>query len=203
MLTAISKEHVSLYRKLHNIMKEIERIPKNGWNAHHKYNYVAEADLVEHMRKLFNENGVLPWFHVKEHTREGAIGTADCEITLIDVETGASLSSVVAGEGADKGDKAMYKAYTGAMKYFLMKTFLVPTGDDPEGDTETDEWAEERAEQIKELLRSFSDYGISRDKMLERLRDEDLEPQDPKDYDKIVRTLKKWLKALEESEETA
>ena len=36
------------------------------------------------------------------------------------------------GEGLDRGDKAGYKAYTGAVKYFLANTFLVPTGDDPE-----------------------------------------------------------------------
>lgn len=36
------------------------------------------------------------------------------------------------GEGMDTGDKAIYKAITGAQKYVLMKTFLIPTGDDPE-----------------------------------------------------------------------
>jgi hypothetical protein len=33
---------------------------------------------------------------------------------------------------------AAYKAMTGALKYFLMKTFLIPTGDDPEADTGSD-----------------------------------------------------------------
>jgi hypothetical protein len=38
------------------------------------------------------------------------------------------------GEGQDAGDKAVYKAMTGALKYCLLKTFLIPTGDDPERD---------------------------------------------------------------------
>ena len=32
----------------------------------------------------------------------------------------------------DKGDKALYKAKTGALKYFLADNFMVATGDDPE-----------------------------------------------------------------------
>ena len=31
--------------------------------------------------------------------------------------------------------KGLYKAFTGSMKYFLMKNFLVATGDDPEQDS--------------------------------------------------------------------
>jgi len=45
------------------------------------------------------------------------------------------------GYGDDAGDKGIYKAYTGAEKYALMKQFLVATGDDPEGDTGTDKRA--------------------------------------------------------------
>ena len=35
----------------------------------------------------------------------------------------------------DKGDKAGYKANTGAIKYYLANTFMVATGDDPETET--------------------------------------------------------------------
>src|SRR5699024_6730814 len=41
--------------------------------------------------------------------------------------------------GQDAGDKAVYKAITGATKYALMKVFMIPTGDDPEQDYEADE----------------------------------------------------------------
>jgi len=37
------------------------------------------------------------------------------------------------GQGADKGDKGVYKAITGAKKYFIANLFLIPTDDDPEG----------------------------------------------------------------------
>ena len=54
---------------------------------------------------------------------------------LTDVDTGYWEETVITGEGIDKGDKAGYKAYTGAVKYYLANTFLVATGDDPEKDS--------------------------------------------------------------------
>src|SRR5574340_328981 len=44
------------------------------------------------------------------------------------------IEFLVIGEGQDRGDKATYKAMTGATKYALLKLFLIPTGDDPEKD---------------------------------------------------------------------
>lgn len=40
------------------------------------------------------------------------------------------------GFGEDSGDKAIYKAITGAIKYFGSENFLVSTGDDPEREDE-------------------------------------------------------------------
>ena len=54
------------------------------------------------------------------------------EFMLIDCETGFYETTVITGEGMDKGDKGGYKAYTGALKYYLANTFMVATGDDPE-----------------------------------------------------------------------
>ena len=50
----------------------------------------------------------------------------------MDIETGYGEESVISGEAFDKSDKAGYKAYTGAYKYYLANTFGVATGDDPE-----------------------------------------------------------------------
>ena len=59
---------------------------------------------------------------------------------FVDARSGDELSVRVAGEGADPGDKAPYKAMTGALKYALLQSFLLSTGDDPE-----DEHASSRA----------------------------------------------------------
>ena len=52
--------------------------------------------------------------------------------TFTDVDTGEEITAKVAGQGLDAGDKAPYKAMTGALKYALLQSFLLATGDDPE-----------------------------------------------------------------------
>jgi hypothetical protein len=76
----------------------------------------------------------------------------------------------VAGEGADAGDKAPYKAMTGALKYVL-QSFLLSTGDDPE-----DERANSRAalgservitpEQVRELQSLIEETGTELERVL-------------------------------------
>jgi hypothetical protein len=135
----------SLIRKLAEVMAEVERIPKSGRNEFHKYDYATEADIVAAVRKLLAERHVmiLPGLH--EAHREGTLTTALMTFTLCDGESGEERTFQWAGTGDDKGDKGLYKAITGGLKYFLLKTFLMPTGDDPEGDTRTDQRAEKRA----------------------------------------------------------
>jgi len=52
--------------------------------------------------------------------------------TFSDVDSGEEIVAKVAGQGLDAGDKAPYKAMTGALKYALLQSFLLATGDDPE-----------------------------------------------------------------------
>jgi hypothetical protein len=69
------------------------------------------------------------------------IVTVKVRYTFLDTASGESWESVWWGEGYDGNDKAIYKAYTGALKYCLMMVFMIPTGDDPTpsvGDPEFD-----------------------------------------------------------------
>lgn len=113
-------------------MAKVERVPKNGYNSFHKYNFVQESDLVDHVRKFMVDEGLVVYNSVKEYEVKGDIAVVSVDIHLCDTETGESISSVFVAEGQDKGDKKFPKAYASATKYFLMKTFLIPTGDDPE-----------------------------------------------------------------------
>jgi hypothetical protein len=139
----------SLASKLSAISAEIGRVPKNGYNAFHKYNYVMEADLVDHIRPLLAKHNVFIVPRVGQYsTHEGAFQYAhenDEDLTsityeydIIDGDSGEKLTTSAVGYGSDKGDKGAYKASTGAFKYMLMRLFMVATGDDPEGDERTD-----------------------------------------------------------------
>jgi hypothetical protein len=53
---------------------------------------------------------------------------------FVDLDSGEKVRGACIGSGSDSQDKGPYKAITGAIKYLMTTTFLIPTGDDPEGD---------------------------------------------------------------------
>lgn len=137
-----------LVKKLAEVMKQVKYIQKTGRNTFHNYNYATEADVNEKVREVLAEQNVIMIPNVKsqsyrEHINNKGkteyITTAEVEFTFIDGETGETIAFTTFGEGQDAGDKGTYKAITGAQKYALMKTFMIPTGDDPEADKGVDE----------------------------------------------------------------
>ncbi len=142
-----------LFLKIAQVMAEIGRVEKKGYNDFHKYKYVTEADLVEAVRaKLADRNvALIPGVvsvdgreYTTDRGKNSVVTTVVMSFTFVDGDTGAMFRSEWAGQGDDPADKGLYKAYTGALKYFLMKTFLIPTGDDPEADKSTDERSSSR-----------------------------------------------------------
>lgn len=124
-------------KKILAVMKEVGPIAKDSRNEFHKYDYVSDAAVVRAMRDALINNGLVL---IPSHSETRNIPTSPeltrlvIEYTLIDVDSGESIKSFAMGDGADKGDKGIYKAMTGAEKYYLTKTFLIPTEDDPEND---------------------------------------------------------------------
>ncbi len=126
----------SLYKKILKVQQEIDAVPKRGFNAFHKYHYATEADILT-VKETLNANGlvVLPTT-VQEETGFKPDGKSWASVTLlfkvIDVETGETVESRFTGYAEDNFDKAIYKATTGANKYFYLKFFGIATEDDPE-----------------------------------------------------------------------
>lgn len=141
-------ENRSLVKKLTEVMNQVQYIQKKGFNNFNKYKYATESDVQEKVREVLAEQNVIMLPDVVEHTtrehtnRKGNIeyiATVKVNFTFIDGDTGEQLNIHSVGEGQDAGDKAVYKAITGAQKYALMKAFMIPTGDDPEADNGVDE----------------------------------------------------------------
>jgi len=123
-----------VYGKVLAIQSEMTKLPKNGYNSFHKYAYVTEADAMEMFRDLCVKHGVvvIPTISIVAHN--GDLTTINASYRIIDCDTGKEITCEIPGQGQDKGDKGIYKAITGSYKYFIMKTFMIPTGDDPERD---------------------------------------------------------------------
>ena len=126
----------SIYGKLAKVLAGVNRVPKNGRNNFHNYNYATESDLSECVRPLLAENNIAFIPSMVKHEKVGDYTTVEMDFTFADGDSGETVSIKMMGEAQDKGDKGLYKAYTGAVKYCLMKMFLIPTGDDPEDEGE-------------------------------------------------------------------
>lgn len=120
--------------KVLKVMQAVSTIAKDGFNAFHKYKYVTDAAIVTAIREELIKNNLIVVPDQLECTRDGEITTVKMSYAMIDVDSGETITSHVFGQGQDKGDKGIYKASTGAEKYYLLKTFLIPTSDDPEKD---------------------------------------------------------------------
>ena len=126
---------------LRKMLKEKGVLKKGATNTFDRYSYFSEAQYKELFTALFSDCGLeLKFSEISYDTFEGSEKQANgrmpkLEFCLMDIDTGFGEKTVITGEGIDKGDKAGYKAYTGALKYYLANTFMVATGDDPEKDS--------------------------------------------------------------------
>lgn len=146
MLTRLEPEkwleyNAKLQQKKSKLRAELSKrgiLKREGSNTYDKYKYFSEAQYKELFTELFPKFGLELNFTEIEYgmfTVEGKQPNGrmpKLEFHLYDTETGFYETTVVTGEGIDKGDKAGYKAYTGALKIYLADKFMVATGDEPE-----------------------------------------------------------------------
>lgn len=125
-----------LYKKLVEVLAEVGSVKKSGMNTHQSYAYMTEKDLVDSLRQELAKRGIFIFTSVEnvERDKETHVTTVITQHTFWDEETEEHFTVQGAGQGYDKQDKGIYKAQTGAMKYFLMKNFLISSDDDPENE---------------------------------------------------------------------
>ena len=124
-------------QKLQNIMFN-QTWTKDGKNMNQQYKYITEKQYKDNFSEALAEAGLLWETDVVEVEFLGQVSASMHLILarftghLTDPETGESRSYQFYGSGADTTDKALYKAYTGGLKYFLANNALVTEGNDPE-----------------------------------------------------------------------
>jgi hypothetical protein len=136
-----------LAAKVADIVKNTGWIEKAGTNTAQGYKFTQAQDVFQSVRGEFAVRGIaiLPavvstsW---RELTTKAGGFLQFCEArvryTMTDAESGEQWVAEWAGVGMDSGDKALNKAYTAALKYFLIDLLQIPTGDDPEADATVD-----------------------------------------------------------------
>jgi len=127
----------SLVTKMTEVLASISGVVKTGYNDFQKYSYAEEAAIMSACRDELAKRHIMIIPSIERVTHDGTLTTIETSYTFCDGETGEQFVTKWAGTGSDKQDKGLYKAITGSQKYLLLKTFLIPTGengvaDDPE-----------------------------------------------------------------------
>ncbi len=131
----------NIHTAILKVMSEVGYVQKKRTQGLN-YSYAGEAALIEAIRPAMIEAGITMHVSDVQHvasndytTKNGAVMhslSIISQITFSHAASGTSITSQAFGEGADSGDKAAYKAQTGAYKYALRQTFCIETGDDPD-----------------------------------------------------------------------
>ena len=135
-------------KKFVEVMRDCSHVSKNGTNDFHKYKYATAADVLEKVNASLTKHAlasvVTPNLLNMQQvtTAKGNVeqlATVEVVITLIDAESGESLTLKGLGSGQDSSDKSIAKAQTMAIKYAYLNSLAIATNDDPEADSKTDE----------------------------------------------------------------
>ena len=202
---------LTLKQKLVEVRRRIAYVQKRGHNERNNYSYVTAADLAGAVGDALAELEVVVIPQLVSISHENIApnqGYADrltrvvMAYTFMDVNSAEQLTVKVPGEGRDPGDKGPYKAMTGALKYALLQSFLIATGDDPE-----DERAGDGArvngngsaaagpvisqEQLRQLQELVEQTGTELAKVLEYFKISKLEEMTTAMYGRAVQALKR------------
>lgn len=129
----------NIAKKMVALMKECSYIQKDATNEHFKYRYVSAAAVLEKVNSACAELGLATITTPKIISTDGKIATVEVTITVVDCESGETLTLTGIGSGQDTGDKAVMKAQTAALKYAWLMSLQISTGDDPEADAKPDQ----------------------------------------------------------------
>ena len=134
-------------KKFVEVMRECSHVAKNGTNDFYKYKYATAADVLEKVNSSLTKHGlasvVTPNLLSMQQvtTAKGNVeqlSTVEVTVTLIDADSGETLTLKGLGSGQDPSDKAIAKAQTMGIKYAYLASLAIATGDDPEADLHTD-----------------------------------------------------------------
>ena len=195
---------LNLREKFAEVRRRLGYVQKRGHNERHHYSYVTAADLAGSVGDILAELGVIVIPQLQSISTEPPRSSSEriarivMNYRFVDARSGEELTVRVAGEGADAGDKAPYKAMTGALKYALLQSFLLATGDDPE-----DERADSRAalgservitpEQVRELQGLIEETGTELERVLAYYRVAALSEMTEGSYRRALEVLNRKL----------
>ena len=141
------KKSRSIFERLLDVMAEVGAIGKGQENKFDKYKFRGIDDVYNALHPALVKHGVIVAPEVMEcttDTYETAKGAVMRSAVLkvryhFHGADNTTMSVVVMGEGADRGDKAINKAHSSAFKTALFQTLCIPTEEKSDSEHESPE----------------------------------------------------------------
>lgn len=126
---------MNIYEKIAAVMQDVQYLGKDDNVSFGQTNYKAlsEEKVTVIMRSAMLKHKLVVFPVEQSATRTGNITHVDVKYRIVNIEDPADYIEVVScGDGADTQDKGSGKAMTYAFKSMWLRTFAIPTGEDPD-----------------------------------------------------------------------
>lgn len=126
---------MNIYQKMHEVMKSIEYLNKDDAVSYGstKYRAMSEEKVTMTVRKELIKQGLVVFPIEQSVSQNGTITTTNTVYKMVNTENPEEFVILASsGQGADTQDKGVGKAMTYSFKYMLLRTFAIPTGEDPD-----------------------------------------------------------------------
>lgn len=205
---------MNIYQKLVEVRKSVPYLKKEAQG--HQYQYTGSSQVLSSVRAKMDELGLMLVSKVLGHNLiEGKAAKGSKEfMTELDIEfvwinADNPEETIVCpwyGQGVDSGEKGVGKALTYAEKYFILKTFNIPTDkDDPDAFQEKSESYRKpdpiSQKEVGELKTKVLEFAKLRDKtdadVYQALGVSDVTTLNTKDAKALITKVTGWIKSAE------
>lgn len=128
-------EKLNLWQKMSNVMNDVAYLQKDDHVKFNTTNYkaISEEKVTMAVRKALIKWGLVIMPVTQEHIKEGNLTTVNVDYKILNIDNPSEYEMITSsGTGVDTQDKGVGKAMTYAYKYMLLRTFAIPTGEDPD-----------------------------------------------------------------------
>lgn len=200
---------MNIYQKLHKIQSQVLGLGKD--KSSNSYKYVTGSKVLEHIKPLMNEYGLILKQEVlsidnerqdykvgintpNEKMKSEILTKCMMRFTWIDTETGEKDENLFGANGQNDWEKGLGSALTYAERYFLLKYFHIATDEDDIDNPERKE-QEEQLQQSENLRLNAIKKILTECTTEETLKAEylKLSEKDKKTFAKLVAELKEKI----------
>ena len=146
---------MNIYEKMLEVMRAVEYLNKDDAVSYGttKYKAMSEEKVTTVVRKELIKQGLVVFPIEQSVMKDGNLTTTNTTYKIVNTENPEEFVLLASsGQGADTQDKGVGKAMTYSFKYMLLRTFAIPTGEDPDKISSEQMDDDEKIKRIKNAI---------------------------------------------------